>query len=190
MFHSHVLCDLTDSESAIAGSVSVKVENARPIRPRTKENSVFRNILKVVAACLVMFVATQAPAADKAAEAQTLVNEAIAHFEKVGADKAFKDFSDPASGFIRGDLYLVVQDFNGKMIWHATNPKFNGKDLSNLKDSDGVYINKETARVAKESGEGWIEYKWVNPTTKKIAKKRGFVKAVKDLIFVVGYYPE
>ncbi len=147
-----------------------------------------RKVLKISAICFMAFAAAPASAADMAADAQALVNEAITRYDKVGADQAFKDFADPNGGFIRGELYVVVQDMNAKMVAHATNPKLNGKDLANLKDPDGVLINQETIKVVKASGEGWVDYKWVHPATKKITPKRSFVKGHGDLIFLAGYY--
>ncbi len=44
------------------------------------------------------------------------MDKAIAHFNKVGAEQAYKDFSDPKGGFIQGEIYVVVQDMQAKMI--------------------------------------------------------------------------
>ena len=41
---------------------------------------------------------------------------------------------------------------------------------------------------AKKDGEGWVDYKWPNPTTKKVEGKSSYVKKVGDLIIGVGIY--
>jgi hypothetical protein len=141
-----------------------------------------------IVSMLFLFV-TQAQAADKKADVTALMDKAIPHFNKVGADQAYKDFSDPKGGFIQGEIYIVVQDMAGKIVFHSTNPKLIGKDSLALKDADGKEFNKEMIEGLKSADSLWIKYKWSNPETKKIAQKESFVKKVnKDLYFIIGYY--
>ena len=88
-------------------------------------------------ASMLFLVFTQAEAADKKADAVALMDKAIAHFTKVGAEQAYKDFSDPKGGFMQGEIYVVVQDMKAKMIHHSANAKLIGKDMLAAKDADG-----------------------------------------------------
>lgn len=138
---------------------------------------------------MLFLVVTQANAADKKADVTALMDKAIAHFNKVGADQAYKDFSDPNGGFIQGEIYIVIQDMTAKIVFHATNPKLIGKDAMGLKDADGKAFNKDMIDGLKTADSLWIKYKWSNPATKKIGQKESFVKKVNgDLYFIVGYY--
>ncbi|MBE0532438.1 MAG: cache domain-containing protein [Rhodospirillales bacterium] len=142
-------------------------------------------------ASMLFLVFTQAEAADKKADAVALMDKAIAHFTKVGADQAYKDFSDPKSGFIQGEIYVVVQDMPGNMVHHATNPKLNGKNILGLKDADGREFNKDMVAILQKANDGWVKYKWSNPETKKIGQKESYIKKVNnDLYFIVGYYTD
>jgi cytochrome c len=144
-------------------------------------------ILSVVS--MLFLVATQAQAADKKAEVTDLMDKAIVHFNKVGAEQAFKDFSDPNGGFIVGEIYVVAMDMEGKFVHHSINPKLNGKDGYGLKDADGKNITKDSIDGLKSAESLWITYKWSNPATKKIGQKESLIKkANKDVYFMVGYY--
>lgn len=89
---------------------------------------------------MVSGVLGQAIAADKgtAAEAEAMVQKAIDFYKANGKDKTLAEISNPKGQFIQGDLYLFVWDMNGVVIAHGTNPKLIGKDMSQLKDVDGV----------------------------------------------------
>lgn len=149
--------------------------------------SKFGKILGIIS--VLFLVVTQASAADQKADVTALMDKAIAHFNKVGADQAYKDFSAPSGGFILGGIYVVVQDMKGNMVHHATNPKLNGKNLMGLKDADGKEFNKDMIEGLKKADSLWIKYKWSNPETKKIGQKNSYVhKVTNDLYFIVGYY--
>lgn len=138
---------------------------------------------------VLLLIGGQADAADQKAQAIALMDKAIAHFKEVGAEQAFKDFSDPKGGYQDGSIYVVVQDMDGNMVHHSTNAKLNGRNVTNLKDADGKLFNVESVETVKKSGEGWVQYKWTNPETKKIGQKNSYLKKVSDtLYFIVGYY--
>jgi hypothetical protein len=42
--------------------------------------------------------------------------------------------------------------------------------------------------VANDSKEGWLTYKFVDPVTKKIAKKRAYLHQVGDYVITCGTY--
>ncbi|HEY8025439.1 MAG TPA: cache domain-containing protein [Burkholderiaceae bacterium] len=120
--------------------------------------------------------------------AKTLANNAAEQIKKNGVDAACKTFADPNGGFIEGELYVFVHDMNAKMICHAANPKLNGKDLLELKDADGKYFEKTIVETIKSKGSGWVDYRWINPTTHEIQAKSTYVESVNNVIIGVGIY--
>jgi cytochrome c len=150
----------------------------------------FRRLLSSLAAAALIAFAAQPAAADPKSDTVALLNEAITHFQKVGADQAFKDFADPKAGFIRGALYVVViaDAPDMKMVAHATNPKLNGMPQADMKDATGKQFNKEMYDKVKANGEAWIDYKWANPETKKIGMKHSLYKKVGSYLIGSGYY--
>jgi cytochrome c len=63
-----------------------------------------------------------------------------------------------------------------------------GMDLSTAKDADGKSFVKERIDIAKTKGKGWQDYKFTNPSTKKIEQKTAYIERVDDLIFGCGSY--
>jgi len=73
-------------------------------------------------------------------------------------------------------------------VAHGLNPKMIGKDLIEMKDSDGKFFVKERIEIAKTKGKGWQDYKFTDPLTKKIEDKRAYVEKYEDLIVGSGIY--
>jgi cytochrome c len=142
------------------------------------------------AATLLAATATFAIAADRGSkeEAKALLDKAIAHVDAVGKDKAFADFSRRDGGFVDRDLYVYCLDMKGTNLAHGANPALVGENMTNLLDADGVHVISDMIRVVQTSGEGWVDYKWPNPVTKKIEPKSALVRKAADDWCGVGYY--
>lgn len=124
-------------------------------------------------------------------EAVALVNAAIVHVQKAGADQAYKDFTDKSNAeWHKKDMYVFVNRFDGMTLAHGGNEKLIGKNMSELKDQDGKPFIKEMQDVARKSGSGWVDYNWAHPETKKLAAKTTYVKALPsgDALVGVGIY--
>lgn len=89
-----------------------------------------------------------------------------------------------------GEIYVNVIDLNGAWVIYPPAPKNEGKSVLNVTDSDGKLLVKEIIAVAENQGEGWVEYRWLNPASNRIEPKLTFVKRVpgKNLIAYVGLY--
>ena len=117
-------------------------------------------------------------------EAKAMAIRAADLLKTAGPEKAFPEFNKGAA-FHDRDLYVMVYDQAGKCVSHGANPGLIGKSLIDLKDTDGTYLIK--ALVAVQDA-GWIDYKWPNPATKKIAPKTTYVMRVGDYHVGVGVY--
>lgn len=122
------------------------------------------------------------------AEAEAMVKKAVEFFKTNGAEKAFAEITNTKGKFVKGDLYIFVYDMTGKCVAHGGNAKQVGKDLIELKDSDGKAFVKERIDLAKSKGKGWQNYNWTNPVSKEIEKKRAYIEKSGDYIFGCGAY--
>lgn len=113
------------------------------------------------------------------ADAEAMVKKALAYVKEKGVDNALAEFNNPKGDFVKGELYVFAYDFTGTNKALPTKPELVGKNLMNLKDADGKFVIKDLIAVAKQGG-GWHQYKWENPTTKKIADKASYVVKVND----------
>ena len=123
-----------------------------------------------------------------AKEAEALVGKAVAHIKAVGAEKAYKDFTDRAPGFVDRDLYVVVYELTGRVVAHGQNPKMVGKDLIDLRDPDGKQFVKERVELARSKGNFWHDYKFTDPVTKKVLPKSTYCERVESTAVCVGIY--
>jgi signal transduction histidine kinase len=122
-------------------------------------------------------------------EAKAMVNAALAHIKSAGNTKAFGDFNTDKATWTKKDLYVVIQDIKGNVLAHGANEKLVGKNLIDFKDQNGKLFVQELISVGSK-GEGWVDYDFTNPTTKKVEGKSSFVKRIPgfDGIVLVGVY--
>ena len=122
-------------------------------------------------------------------EAMALVSKAVAHIKEVGKEKALADIGDPKGQFVKGELYVFAYSMQGVMLAHPMNPKLVGKDMLEVKDSDGKNFTKEfIATVSGPAGHGWVDYNWTNPVSKKIETKSSYVAKAGDIFVGCGIY--
>jgi signal transduction histidine kinase len=63
-----------------------------------------------------------------------------------------------------------------------------GKELIDMRDTDGKYFVKERVEIAKGKGSGWQDYKFMNPVSKKIEPKSMYLQRYEDVIVGCGIY--
>jgi signal transduction histidine kinase len=125
------------------------------------------------------------------AKAKMIVNKAIQYYLKYGHEKALETFTDKKGGFIEGEYYISVIDFNGVVLIHGVKPALNGKNLWKVRDPKGVYLVQEIVKQAKsKKGWGWASYSWPHPETKLLTPKTTYVKKIpgKKILIHVGIY--
>jgi cytochrome c len=120
-------------------------------------------------------------------EATAMLDKAIAHYNEVGADQAFKDFTAKGGEWQDRDLYVFCFEKNGTTLAHGANEKLLGRDLSQLKDADGKAFVGELLSTGYAGG-GWVDYRWPNPVSKKVEQKSSVVKQAGEHVCGVGIY--
>ena len=83
--------------------------------------------------------------------------------------------------------YFWIIDMQPVMIMHPYRPELIGNDLNDYEDPDGKLLFVEAARIAENSGEGYIDYMWQwKDDSTRIVPKLSFVKAYEPWGWVVG----
>ncbi|MCF8479637.1 MAG: cache domain-containing protein [Rhodospirillum sp.] len=125
-------------------------------------------------------------------EVQALVEKAHTLVVEKGIEDAKPLLHDKAGEFWSADneLYAFVIDYDGNWVIYPPKPAGEGQNLINVKDVDGKALVREMIELAKTQGSGWTEYRWMNPATQKIQKKKTFVQAVDGQPYFVaaGFY--
>jgi len=122
-------------------------------------------------------------------DAKVLAIKAADLIATKGLDAAAAEFNREGE-FKHGQVYVNVVDLAGIWKVYPPRPAGVGQNVLNVRDPDGKAIVQEIIALAQKEGEGWIDYRWINPETKKIEPKTSYLKRVpgQDLIAYVGVY--
>ncbi len=82
--------------------------------------------------------------------------------------------------------YFWINDLEPKMIMHPMKPELDGKNLSDIKDPDGVPLFVEFVRLVKERGSGFVNYSWPKPGAQAPQPKLSYVTGFAPWGWVVG----
>ncbi|TMJ22996.1 MAG: histidine kinase [Alphaproteobacteria bacterium] len=138
-----------------------------------------------------MIVLTGAAAAADGAskdDAVAMVKKAVAFIKEQGPETAYAAFTGKDGKFIDRDLYVVVYQFDGKVLAHGSNAKFVGKDMSDAQDVDGKLFVKERVEMAAKQASFWQDYKFVNPVDKKVEPKQMYCERLDNTAVCSGIY--
>ena len=106
------------------------------------------------------------------------VTDAIGQIEKNGK-AAFQLFHDLTGPFIAKDAYIFVLDMNGIDLVNPGFPNLEGRNLMDLKDTQGKQLIREMFKVVQTSGSGWVDYMWPKPGESVSTQKSAYVGKAK-----------
>ncbi len=110
------------------------------------------------------------------ADAQARATAALAHIKKVGTEQAVKDLNTAAEWKTRG-ININVVDMKGVVLASSLNERLVGKNTYESKDPTGKEFVKEFIATAQK-GEGWVDYQFINPETKKLEDRSMYVQKI------------
>ncbi|MDP3168347.1 MAG: cache domain-containing protein [Hydrogenophaga sp.] len=147
-----------------------------------------RNTLGACVAAALLATSFSARADATAEDATAMVKKGVAFMKTNGKEKGHAEISSKESQFKKDDLYLVVYGLDGTVRAHGANEKMIGKNLIELKDIDGKLFVKERVELAQSKGTFWQDYKFTNPTNKKIEPKAMYCERLEDAVLCGGIY--
>lgn len=119
-------------------------------------------------------------------EAVAMVKKAVTFLDKNGEEKAIAAFNEPTGQFVDRDLYIVVHDMQGKVLANSALPRMVGKNIIDLKDTDGKAFIRERIRMLSTASNGWIDFKWPNSVSKTIEARSVYFEKDKNLVLTCG----
>jgi signal transduction histidine kinase len=122
-------------------------------------------------------------------DAKALVLKAVDLIAAKGLDGASPALHQVGE-FRHDDLYVNVINTAGLWLVYPPGPSGEGHSVLQVQDATGKFLVQDIIKTAGAQGEGWVEYRWMNPATKQIGPKVSFVKRVPgtDLIVYAGIY--
>lgn len=109
--------------------------------------------------------------------AKAHVNAGVEFCKKVGVKACVEEFNKPESKWVKGEMYIWANDFDGVITAHPKKP-LKGKNLLGYKDNAGNQLFSDFIKKVKADKEGWVDYVWAHPVTNKQADKTSFVKGI------------
>ncbi|RXJ91854.1 chemotaxis protein [Arcobacter sp. CECT 8983] len=83
--------------------------------------------------------------------------------------------------------YYWINDSHPNMIMHAIKPALNGKDLSKIKDPNGVFLFNEMVKITQGNPKGGlVEYVWPKPGFEKPQPKFSYVMKFEPWDWIIG----
>ncbi|MDH4232504.1 MAG: cache domain-containing protein [Nitrospirota bacterium] len=106
------------------------------------------------------------------------VKDAVRQIEKNGT-AAFPLFHDQTGPFLAKDAYVFVFDLKGIDLVNPGFPNLEGRNLLDLKDTQGKQLIREMFEVVQTSGSGWVDYMWPKPGESVSTQKSAYVSKAK-----------
>ena len=140
-----------------------------------------------VASLIAAFAGAPVSAAEWATkeDAIAMVKRAMVLITERGPEKAYPEIT---RRFHDRDLYITVNDLDGKVLAHGQRKDLIGRNLINAKDPDGKLFIKERVELAREQSAFSHNYKWLNPATKEIEPQEAYCERLNDIVVCGGVY--
>lgn len=123
----------------------------------------------------LLICSTFSDASDSTPEqAKELVMQGVEFCKKVGIVACVEEFNKPNSQFVKDDLYIWANDFDGMITAHPKKP-LKGKNMYIYKDKAGNQLFKDFIDKVKTEKSGWVDYVWDHPVKGKQTPKTSFV---------------
>ena len=106
------------------------------------------------------------------------VKDAVGQIEKNG-EAAFRLFHDPTGPFVAKDAYVFVIDKNGVDLVNPAFPNLEGRNILDVKDTQGKQLIREMLKLVDTTGSGWVDYMWPKPGESVSTQKSTYVSKAK-----------
>jgi signal transduction histidine kinase len=104
-----------------------------------------------------------------------MVDDAAAHIETEGK-AAFEKFYDPAGPYLVKNTYVFILDTTGVELVNPAFRNLEGRNLVDLKDTEGKLLVQEMFHAVEKDSAGWVEYMWPKPGDNLSTQKSTYVK--------------
>ena len=137
-----------------------------------------KKAVNLIATLLLLALSANYAAAQSAEDVTSLVkqtSEAVGKnvlqtFARINrAEHPYKNKDNPA-------LYVFVFDTDLTVMAHAIKSKVVGKNVKGKPDVKGKKFRDEMLETAQKDGNGWVDYYFLNPKSKKTEHKTAYIE--------------
>ncbi len=123
-------------------------------------------------------------------ETRRFLEKAIGFFRDSGKEETLAQIADPQGPFIQGRRYVFALSRGGDLLAHPYSKELMGKNLADLRDSEGTDFIRKLLGKARNRDSGSVEYKWPAPSSSENLDKTLFFERVDGMILCSGFYTE
>jgi hypothetical protein len=145
----------------------------------------FRHYI-AVSILLAVAASAQAQRNGTPAEAKQMVQEALVHIKEVGLAAAVVDFNEPVGRWHRKEIYIFCYKMDGTCMCMGANKSLVGENLKDFKNQDGRRPVGLMLDMVNSKGEGWVDYQWLHPQTKRPQEKHAYVIKIPGYDGLIG----
>ena len=117
-------------------------------------------------------------------ECVTKCKKAASLIESMGFDAARELLQSQDGEFRWKNTYVFIMDLNGTILTHPVKPTLVGQAMLDLRDANGKMFIAEVLDVARNNGDGWVEYMWPDATGKATPKET-YVYRIPDQEYIM-----
>jgi methyl-accepting chemotaxis protein len=85
-----------------------------------------------------------------------------------------------------GNEYFWINDMQPRMVMHPIRPELDGKDLSGMRDPNGLALFDAFVATVRKGGEGFVAYQWPKPGSEAPVDRISYVKGYAPWGWIVG----
>ncbi len=85
-----------------------------------------------------------------------------------------------------GNEYFWINDMHPRVVMHPIKPELDGKDVSDMKDPNGLPLFKAFVAKVRDSGKGFVAYQWPKPGSSAPVDKISYVQGFEPWGWVIG----
>ena len=85
-----------------------------------------------------------------------------------------------------GNEYFWVNDLQPRVVMHPIKPELDGKDVSDMKDPNGLALFKAFVATVQKQGKGFVAYQWPKPGHDEPVDKVSYVMGFEPWGWVIG----
>lgn len=120
-------------------------------------------------------------------ECIAMVREAAELLNTSGVEPAIKEINKRDGRFVWKDSYVFLMDLDGKMLAHPVKPELTEKEHLLLEvDPNGKALFVHFVNLAKNQGEGWVDYLWPKPGETIPSKKVTYIYRIPGTEYFLG----
>lgn len=117
-----------------------------------------------------------------------IANQVVNYIHEIGISGLQQEMFGENQAFRYRDIYAFVLDEEANMIAHGANKALVGRNMYNIRNSDGVFVFQHMQNQLGSYPDKWVSYRWANPINNKIQEKDVYIKKVKGFYVAVGIY--